>query len=1383
MTHALRFPTVVFFRKEITMRDFLTILMLASTAVISAAEPGDWWNPEWQFRTTVERPAPYRDEAVRPVEVAVDFARLLDQAGIAGKLDPDSLRVVERDANGSSCEVPSVWRTEFNARLGVEQGYLSWFAQPQPGRVGRAEIYFDVEQRGLTSPRYDRGELPLENLLANAGFEQMAGDTPAGWTVEPAALVRLDRFEHTTGLQSLKVVVDKSTPAGISRDVAISQRVDVRRFAGQEVVFQCDLLAERAAYGAPVAIAIEQFRGDGSRIRENAVDPRWLNIELAQGQLVQFCEWGRFSPQAATANVLIRMRCSVRDADTGQVVDGPDSYFAVWLDRVVLRPGERWPWPARTHGGFIPGALTVAPVNRGFEFTGLRRVAFNGASEATLVAGYDDPDPRSVHWGLAAGTLEFWCRPSWNAEDGREHTFFDAVAYGHRLQSRLRKLDADGKNQLEFAIADAGGTLRSVRAVAPFRAGAWHHVAVTWDFPNAQLALFFDGEPIGRNGPSGAVWPSSLVSKGTTRGIGIAEQDSRSMPMQAFIGGDADCQPQRGAEAILDEFRISDCPRYAEQFKPARKEFALDGHTRALWHFENDANGIHDSDDGFVRGHLACELPRQQETAVLDVFAGGRVERRTVLVAPHPDESLFAANRAENRLTVTRPFAGLPDPRFVEYRLCQTERVISSPDDDFTVSVGGDWQPLMESLTFELADTADATTAIPRWRANDNVVPFSVQDLNATLAPDVSDESQRAFEVFQYALATTNYFDAHYCETLPERHRPRVSYTLVKALNIYPFDQCGPLNHTLRKLFLTAGISSQNAPGTHHQFEQAFYQGGWRLFDLSPRVYWLNRDNTTVAGRPDFEDDLYLKLRQGSSVQSALPGRRESFGLSTPERPHAMEFPLRPGEQVRFGWQNEGRWFELTEDRQPIPLSKVPPYFGNGTIDFQPVRGSEAMEADNLDFIRQSEGGQMLRAKKPQQAASLVYRLRCPYILSAASAQGQWSAARRGAIRASLSFDNGRTWAEVWRNTELHGAWNLDIGSQIAARYAYWLRIDFEPDGNATLSDFHVRTTFVVSPLSLPETLRLGDNRIQVAAETRPVPVKAVCRWYERHASDLGVDVEGIGYYLDGDRSCRNVLVAAPGGDVTLELTLTGRDCSAEIFLEHLPTGWTVTPRRQTVKRAANQPPTRSQFVLRPASTSSLAPVGLEIVLRENGRDRRVPIQVLVAPAALACEAESGKTAGDGAVVRHSPADSGGQIVEFGQVATLTFEARAVQSGEHALWLRARWEPGSSTQLDLAVDGSPARKMSAAAMIGFTDWDDPRRAHTKMFAHYGEAYGHWSWYRIGDIDLTAGPHRLTLGARDGAHLDALVLLPATPQYDRAAMNLFQNWNYDCRAAE
>ena len=386
-------------------------------------------------------------------------------------------------------------------------------------------------------------------------------------------------------------------------------------------------------------------------------------------------------------------------------------------------------------------------------------------------------------------------------------------------------------------------------------------------------------------------------------------------------------------------------------------------------------------------------------------------------------------------------------------------------------------------------------------------------------------------------------------------------------------------------------------------------------------------------------------------------------------------------------------------------------------------------------------------------------------------------------MRASLSFDEGRTWTEVWRNPQTSGTLDLDMLPQVTARYGYWLRIELGPGNDATLSNFNVQTTFVVSPSSLPGTLTCGENCIRIVGGPVQAPVKTICRWVERHKSDLGVDVKAIGYYLDGDRSRRNVLIAAPGKDVAVEVTLTGRDSCCEVFVDHLPAGWTVTPERQTVKRSAGDPPARTQLTLRPASTAPPELVGLEIVLREVDGKRRVPIQVLVAPAALACEAEAGKTSDGTFAVQDSPTDSGGRIVEFNRTGQLAFDALAMETGKHALWLRARWEPGSSTQLDLAIDGDPTRKMSAAAMIGFTDWNDPRRAHTKMFAHYGEAYGHWSWYRIGDIDLKNGPHSLALGARNGACFDALVLLPATPPYDRAAMNLFQNWNYDCPAAE
>lgn len=1362
-----------------TLATAATLALACNPAV--AGGPSDWWNGDWRMRTTVVRTTPWRDEAPRPVEAAVDFPRLLREAGVPGEFDPKSLRVVECHSDGRRTEIPYAWRSEWDARRRCEQTYLAWTAAPEVGRQGRVELYFDTADQRTAPPDHPVEQLPPENLLTNPGFEQTTEDRPDGWTTSPAELVRVGRFAHTTGERSLAIVVDENTPADASREAAVRQTIDVRPFAGQAMLFECDLLAERAEYGAPVSIELRQFRDDGSPILEFAVQPRWLSIELAEGQLVQFSERGRFSPEAATVEVCIRLRCSVRDADTGRPVTGPESHCTVWLDRIAVRPGERWPWPAETGAGFVEGALDRAPLNRGFEFTGLRRIVFNGASEGTLNAGRYNPDPHSVHWGLEAGTLEFWCRPRWDADDGIEHVFFDTVAYGHRLQSRLRKLDGSGGNRLEFTIADADGKLRTVRGPAPLKAGHWHHVAATWDFPKAQLQLFVDGKRVATEGPGDRPWPSSLVAEGgpkKTRGIGIMENDTRSLPMQAFIGGDSQCREHRGAEAVMDEFRVSDVARYHSDFAPPRDEFSLDDHTRVLFHFENERDGVHQGDDRFVCGHLACELPRHEEKTPLETLrADGTVERRMVVVRPHAPDALFEANRAESRLTVTRPFRELPDPRFVECRPRRVERVVNGAGDEFTIEVGGDFEPWMQSITFEHAEGSEATTLLPRWRANDAVVPFSVESLRATLAPNAADDAERAFEAFKYALAVTNYYDAHYCETLAARHRPRVSYTLAKALNVYPFDQCGPLNHTLRKLFLAAGISSSNASGTHHQFQQAFYEGDWRLFDLSPRVYWLNRDNRTVASRRAFEDDLYLKLRQGSGINSGIRGRRGRATFGTAERPHAMDFALRHGERVSVCWHNEGRWFELTGDREPIPLAKIPPYFGNGAIVFQPTGKGEAAALENLAVERADGGGRLLRGADRARPGSLVYRVHCPYILSDCRITGRYEGRQEGAVRASISFDDGKSWTELWQSAEPIGAVDLNLLDQVTARYAYALKIDLAP--GATVADLSVRTTFVVSPLSLPGKLSRGDNRIRFVGGPPSAPVKTSCRWIERHRSDLGVSVGSIGYYLNGDEARRDVLTAPAGAATPLSVVLEGAPARAEVSIDDLPPGWQCTPSRRALAIAEPGEAATGEFLLTPAPADAGAIRGFEIVVRHAGRDepRRLSVQVFAAEAPRVGEAEQAAEC-DGRVARcDSPALSGGAAMRFAGSGHVAFDFDAPRAGTYALWLRARWEPEASTAMTLAVDQAPPRSLRATSMIGFTDWTNPREAHTKMFAHFGEQYGHWSWYRVPEVELTAGRHRLTLGAEAGASIDAMLLLSQDPATDRAAMNLFQNWNY------
>jgi len=1371
------------------LKTIMFCIVINCVTAAAADEPG-WWNSDWQFRTTVTRPTPYRDGAERPVEVVVDFPRLLERAGIPGAWDPGSVRVVQRQ---TGAEVPAACRTEFNVPRNRAETYLAWVAPARVGQCGEVDIYFNTKDRSGPAANYARDRLPPENLLANPGFEEAADGLPAAWQVQPAALLRLGRMKHTSGRQSLAVVVDETTPADGHREVTISQQFDVRRFAGQEMVFQCDLLAERAAYGAPVAIELEQFRADGSAIIECAVEPRWLTIELAQGQLVQFCERGRFSPDAATLKVRVRVRCRVTDADTGKAVTGPESFFTVWLDRLVVRPGERWPWPAASHAGFVEGALTNAPLNRGVALSGPRFLMFNGAAEGTLTRGAADPGPQSVHWGLQAGTLEFWCRPSWDAADGVERVFFDGVAYMHRRQSVLRKLGSAGRNELEFSIADADGTAHAVRGPAPLKAGQWHHVAATWDFPKARLALFVDGRPIASRGPESAPWPSSLAAAGgNTKGIGISERDGRSMPMQACIGGERRGLAERSAESVVDEFRISDIPRYAAEFTPEREEFAVDEHTRALFHFENERDGVHAADDRFVRGHFCVDLPIQEETVPLEILEQGKIRRQRGLVQPHAPESQFEANRAEGRLPVNPPFRRPPDPRLIEYRERQVERTVTGQDAGFTLTVGGDYPPLMRSVTFEHLDrepdavaedagrmpTPPATTLLPQWRANDAVVPLSYETVRATLGAKAADDAEKAFETFRYALQTAHYYDGCYCETLPTQHRRRTSYTFTKALNIYPFDQCGPLNHMLRKLFLATGISSNDSSGTHHQFQQAYYQGQWRLFDLSARVFWLDRDNATVIGRRHMEEDPYLKIRQGGDVCAWLRGRPTGIPFGTAVRPHSMDFPLRPGERASLCWHNEGRWFEVFGDREPLPLAKIPPIFGNGALIYEPAADGEATALDNLVRQRGSDGTCQLRAKDPGKAASLVYRARCPYIFSDAAVRGSYAANQGGSVCLSLSFDEGRHWTEVWRSPEARGTITAALRDHVTARYAYWLKLELAAGQGAVVRGLQVRSTLVASPLALPGKLSLGENRIEFAGAAPSVPIKTTCRWTERYRSDLALSVGGLSFYTEGDEVHRNVLVVAPDGKVPVPVTLQGNRPQAEVRLDGMPEGWTCTPPKFTAWSAELASPdarSAAAFVLHASGTPSGDIVPLTLVVGQGDGQRRVPLQVLVAEAPLVREAEHADETSGAATIREMPELSGAGGVEFTGHGRLAMDFETPRGGAHALWLRARWEPDGDSSLSLSLDAANPRPLRIERMIGFEDWTAPNGAHTKRF--HREQDDHWAWYRIPKVTLAPGKHRLTLSAANGAWLDALVLLPQDDTLDRAAMNLFQNWNF------
>jgi len=174
---------------RILLRACMLVGLSGLCPVAAAVGQQGWQFPGRRLRSMVTRATPWRDDTAQPVEVVIDFPLLLEQSGVAGQFDSNSLRIGERSDDRSRREVPFGYRPEYEVRSGCHQNYLSWNARPTTAGIGAYEIYFDTKERRGEPPAYEASLLPPENLLANPGFEDQADGLPGDWAVTPEQLV------------------------------------------------------------------------------------------------------------------------------------------------------------------------------------------------------------------------------------------------------------------------------------------------------------------------------------------------------------------------------------------------------------------------------------------------------------------------------------------------------------------------------------------------------------------------------------------------------------------------------------------------------------------------------------------------------------------------------------------------------------------------------------------------------------------------------------------------------------------------------------------------------------------------------------------------------------------------------------------------------------------------------------------------------------------------------------------------------------------------------------------------------------------------------------------------------------------------------------------
>jgi hypothetical protein len=252
-----------------------------------------------------------------------------------------------------------------------------------------------------------------------------------------------------------------------------------------------------------------------------------------------------------------------------------------WHSEPPVPPVEK---PA-TGTVYIAGAIKP-PGNQALYLEAGKSFILGAAESAAVVK----PDECSKLLPFREGTIEFWFKPYWGSFNAAFHsqpvlTMNMAEDEAKKWTFEYNKDNKSFRGELcKMVCGDSGFHPRAERTTI-MQGGEWLHAAWVW----GEIETVYVGTMkfkclytrIYINGKAGSQWMNSSA---------IAFRGGKLLypPKNLTLGG-------RGYanEIAFDELRISDIQRYTNDFTaPVReKEFEMDEHTRALFHFNGNLNG------------------------------------------------------------------------------------------------------------------------------------------------------------------------------------------------------------------------------------------------------------------------------------------------------------------------------------------------------------------------------------------------------------------------------------------------------------------------------------------------------------------------------------------------------------------------------------------------------------------------------------------------------------------------------------------------------------------------------------------------------------------------------------------------------------------------
>jgi hypothetical protein len=458
-------------------------------------------------------------------------------------------------------------------------------------------------------------------------------------------------------------------------------------------------------------------------------------------------------------------------------------------------------------------------------------------------------------------------------------------------------------------------------------------------------------------------------------------------------------------------------------------------------------------------------------------------------------------------------------------------RVITSGNQTYTLHMGGRldgemtrdpvgywgydqfWEP---NVHVRLENVGQVPVVNPWLRRTDRPDTRSLQSIvDFIVRPSMSDEEKAhrlwEFEIQNRFHATTEDDEVN---------------DVVKRFNCYGYTLCYNESINLSSLWRTAGLKVRQGYPNGHSTAEVFYNGGWHFYDSDEDAICLMPDNKTVASEEQIVADHWVMKRthiygplhdddlmrdEGSAALFAYEGERQ--GEHPGKTSHQMDFTLRPGEAITWAWNAGNRYhgrefggseaalwnkrWRLMADVMNGELTHAADLTQASTLKYFETQGVEIRPSGPFGRALYPVAGKG-SVIVPVKSAYPVVGGRLDVDLGRRSPDG-------GQAKVSISFDEGKTWQEVWTSSMGdYARMYIDLDEffprTAAARYNYLLRFDLTspgPQPDVCLKSFYLRSTLQMARLAMPG-VTLGDNEFVYTDQSAPErKVKITHSWAE----------------------------------------------------------------------------------------------------------------------------------------------------------------------------------------------------------------------------------------------------------------------------------------------